>query len=63
MPDLFWAATQASCRALGGFLSAGKVLRHRVTFDGFVRPGMATGLGAPACDFAILLCKGCGTWL
>ena len=45
MPDLFRAGIRASSRALGGFLSAGKVLQHRVMFDGFVRPGTATGLG------------------
>lgn len=46
VPDLFRAAAQASCRTLGDFLSAGKFLQYRVTFDGFVRPGTATGLGA-----------------
>lgn len=60
---VFRAVPRAPRGALGGFLSAGKVFQHRVMFDGFVRPGMATALGAPACDSAIILARGYGTWL
>lgn len=42
---MFRAVPHAPRGALGGFLSAGKVFQHRVMFDGFVRPGMATALG------------------